>query len=150
MWCTDSSYQSRRFFFYKVEAIQISYVVGIKNHKNPSHKSMTCCEIYWLFFPKSKHYQKYGIRLVGCLPTDQSRSLFLVMFTFRKVVISWGGGTFRFIENQVENWWYHWSLWFYGELNFTNKINETKGTTFHMYRLCHFWVLAWLWRNLLI
>ena len=98
---------------YKVEAIQIFYVVGIKNHKNPSQKSMTCCEIYWLFFPKSKHYQKYGIRLVGCLPTDQSRSLFLVMFTFRKVVISWRGGTFRFIENQVENWSYLRSLWFY-------------------------------------
>ena len=50
----------------------------------------------------------------------------------------------------IENWSYHWSLWFYWELNLTNKINETKGTTFNKYRLCHFWVLLWFWRNLLI
>ena len=49
----------------------------------------------------------------------------------------------------IENWSYHWSLWFLCKLNLTNKINETKGTTFYKYRLCHFWLLPWLWKNYL-
>ena len=47
----------------------------------------------------------------------------------------------------LENWKYYSNIQFYCELNIRNMNYWNRGTILCKYRMYHFWVLQWIWKN---